>query len=812
MTVARGKFQGFSFLLMLRFKMILINFRLRETLECLDLTCRMGCDYGFVLDNDTQCPACECRDPCDSVTCGENEECRSVEVSCEGEYCPPVPACFPRKPGQCPFLVPPGNDDPAYNDSCDYECRSDSHCEGIKRCCSNGCGTQCVEPQLKTACQHLQTIQLHQAIELGVPAKQKYIAQCNEKDGSWKTVQCGPGSICWCVDELGNEKTGTKTYNGEPNCEVKTKVECPLMKCKPCQHGYVVNENGCRTCECRDPCSEISCPVGERCDLVQVECIDVPCPKMPICIPIRDNLCPEGSPLKLNGKELGCGPQNEADLCPTTHTCQLNPMSNRGVCCAKTRDVCFESIDAACLTIEENINDIENIVKWRFSPRQNKCVPVTLQKTVTSLCQAKNLFHSESACMAVCPVLSQCERLRVKNTMAAKRAGQSNTWFQPRCDPETGNWSPVQCLGQSKNQTDNRSTERSSSSPIGVCWCADKKGAPVKGSLTKGNEPTCNHRQARRRMHTEETNDPVMEELIRQITYLVDENNFLENENERTIEKNEKLLNTPQTATEKLLNIASERFDQKRSSNVLVATTTRCSALRKAASFLVACDDAGGFMPTQCNGDVCWCVDAAGNQLPLSSTFKKDSKSCQFTAIDSVEIELHLTNPDKVKLHNLYDVLKEELMDLLGTTFDNFRVHENFDGSATLKIDLIDIDNVDTAFAIEEMVRDQNLLLFHGDLIPDITQSRFLHRTLTNLPIPQKASGIPESTFQTIVFIISTSSAFLISIFVVFIMLKRGKNKMKNYDNNKSLGDKFLDYSSPIFVLSPDKDKPHNSN
>uniref|UniRef100_T1GXN5 WAP domain-containing protein n=1 Tax=Megaselia scalaris TaxID=36166 RepID=T1GXN5_MEGSC len=162
---------------------------LKDSLDCLDLTCRMGCEYGFTLDSDTKCPACQCRDPCDGVTCGEGTECRVVDVSCEDEYCPPVPACLPRKPGQCPFLVPPGSDNES--NTCDYECRTDFHCDGSKRCCSNGCGTQCVEPQLKTACQHLQTIQLHQSSEMGIPARQMYIAQCDEVSGKWKEVQCG---------------------------------------------------------------------------------------------------------------------------------------------------------------------------------------------------------------------------------------------------------------------------------------------------------------------------------------------------------------------------------------------------------------------------------------------------------------------------------------------------------------------------------------------------------------------------------------------------------------------------------------------
>lgn len=53
----------------------------------------MGCEYGFVLDETTECPTCQCRDPCNSVQCQEDEQCQLVEVSCKDHYCPPVPAC-----------------------------------------------------------------------------------------------------------------------------------------------------------------------------------------------------------------------------------------------------------------------------------------------------------------------------------------------------------------------------------------------------------------------------------------------------------------------------------------------------------------------------------------------------------------------------------------------------------------------------------------------------------------------------------------------------------------------------------------------
>lgn len=639
-----------------------------------------------------------------------------------------------------------------------------------------------LEPQLKTACQHLQSIQIHQAIELGMPAKQKYIAQCND-DGSWKTIQCGPNNACWCVDERGNEKSGTRTIDEIPNCSATRSVDCPLLKCKPCEHGFEFDERGCKTCQCKDLCKEIKCPLDEQCELVQVECINSnnstqPCPRMPICTPIRDSICTEGLPLMQNGRELNCGP--EADLCPTTHSCNLNPITKRGVCCAKSRDVCFESIDAICTLSEDD--EKESIVKYRFNPRVNKCTPVRLSKTKNSSCISKNLFHSEKACRSVCPILSQCERLRLKNSIAARRRADksSDIWFRPRCDPENGSWSAVQCIGENTNDNTR------------VCWCADKKGSPIKGSLTKGVEPVCNHRQARRRMSPDET-DPMMEELIRQITFMTDENNFVDEEDSQS----EQLV----AVTERILGI-SEQVGV--SSRRLIASTTRCDALRSTAQFIVNCDEAGKFFPTQCNLETCWCVDEAGNQLPWSNTFRKGSRKCQHTPLDAVEVELHLTNPNSVKLSNLYDVLYEDLKNLVGG-FVNFRVQENSDGSVTMKFDLIDDHKVNQAFAIEEMSRDENLFMFFGMLRPDFTQSKFSHRIpMTN--IPEKASlGIQQNTFHTIVFILATSSAFIISVLVIYVMLKKGKTKdMSHYVNNKNIhsGDKYVDYSSPIFVLS----------
>lgn len=787
---------------------------MRDELECLDITCRMGCDYGFSLDQETRCPRCQCRDPCDNVECPDNHECRTVDVSCDGEYCPPVPACLPRKPGQCPFLIPPGNEE-SDSDACDYECRSDSHCDGSKRCCSNGCGTQCIEPQLRTACQHLQSIQVHQAIELGVRARSKYIAQCDENNGSWRPIQCGPTNECWCVDEFGIEKMGTRTNATlTPDCNVKPKVECPMMKCQGmCEHGYLFDENGCRTCECRDACLDITCPAAERCELVQIECIDLPCPMMPICLPLMESTCLVGEPLKQNGKDVSCGPQSESDSCPSTHACQINPMHhNRGVCCSKQRDVCFESLDNSCV---DKAHSTAIIGKWTFNARLNKCVPVK----VTSSCSSKNLFHTETACRGVCPVLSQCERLRMKNELAAKRSGgeSSTSWFHPQCDSETGNWLPVQCLG---------ATTSEQTKMTGVCWCADKKGAPLKGSLTRNTEPICNHRQARRRMNPDvDLQDPVMEELIRQMTIMVDDNlissgdelaaeefDYLPSESiarhanrEHELEANNWEVTPPE-----------QENQVKQEVMTLQLNTTRCQSLKNTASFQVACDPYGGFLPLQCNGDICWCVDAAGNQLASSSTFPRGTQACKYTPIDRVSVELYVPNSENEKFPNVFETVQEELTQLFKELPENLSVDEMHD-HILVKFDLTGPTKIDDSFALEEMMRHNSLALVNGRFRPDIRMSRFLYKegvaeTITEEDLKhqqRQTSAIPESAFQTIVFILATGSAFLVSIFVVFVMLKRGRSSSGHKDKNMSankfmgMGDKHLDYNAPIFVLSP---------
>jgi len=115
---------------------------------------------------------------------------------------------------------------------------------------------------------------------------------------------------------------------------------CPLLKCLPCPHGFQLDESGCSTCTCRDPCAEISCHgEGEKCRLVEVSCVNTPCPPVPMCLPQPNNPCQSGHPLLIAGSEevRTCGPTGSP--CPLSHKCHLSPLGEYAVCCPKPSEL-----------------------------------------------------------------------------------------------------------------------------------------------------------------------------------------------------------------------------------------------------------------------------------------------------------------------------------------------------------------------------------------------------------------------------------------------------------------------------------------
>ncbi|KAF5293262.1 hypothetical protein FQR65_LT11002 [Abscondita terminalis] len=728
---------------------------LRKSLDCLDLTCRMGCDYGFVLEKDTSCPTCLCRDPCESVMCNKNEQCQMVEVSCKDHYCPPVPACLPKKIGQCPYLVP------AVSTSCDFECSSDLTCNGTQRCCSNGCGTQCTEPLLQTACQHQQAVAEYHARESGAPANRVYIPQCKE-NGNYEPLQCNPSKKeCWCVDYRGFEISQSRTSSeNKLDCSVKSfSKSCPIYKCEQdCQHGFQLDKNGCRTCKCVNPCASIKCREdGETCRLVTIECVGKTCPPIPMCLPKKENPCQMGEPLKIGNEESTCGP--EYDSCPSSHKCQLSPLGEYAVCCPKPRDVCFEPVDKG-----QCIDPISsrNLTRFYFNVKTNKCEMFSY-----SGCQGNhNNFHTEDICHAICPVLSQCERLKEKNQKASERYKKPT--FIPNCDADTGNWKSVQCMEH-----------------VGVCWCVTPQGQTLKGTIIRGKEPDCNFRQARGRSRDKiqlTDTDLILEELMLHIT------SMHEDEEEQDFEKETNII-----------------------SKTELTFQSRCLSLK------AQCDAHGRFLPSQCDQEKCWCVDEAGNQLPQTHSFNKGEQICLPTPVENVDVVVGFRGEyDDISAMPIINNIKSILTDLRGTVKNNEILAEYTSDALYIKFSLIGSNKVDVAFILEQMVKDQRL----PGLLADITKSRFFHELGSAEPSPAEriialehreiVSQSPVSMvapYHTAMIVLAAASAFVICTLTVLVILYRRKMLYTNQLTNKVIDgpQRFLSSNSPIYIELPNE-------
>ena len=133
------------------------------------------------------------------------------------------------------------------------------------------------------------------------------------------------------MDTHGKEISGTRTSQKSPNCMHPR--SCPILSCrKQCLLGFEMNDLGCATCECKNPCLNVECPFNHVCRIIPTQCFLTKCSFVPRCIL---NACPRGEPLERpeNGILNECD-DRVGQLCPQGWFCHRFGMAGLGYCCA----------------------------------------------------------------------------------------------------------------------------------------------------------------------------------------------------------------------------------------------------------------------------------------------------------------------------------------------------------------------------------------------------------------------------------------------------------------------------------------------
>lgn len=166
----------------------------------------------------------------------------------------------------------------------------------MQKCCACGdSGKYCTQPQNVTVC--LQQRMLAELLIMNEREGKGYVPQCSPSNGQFEARQCSRnGLICWCVDFQGNKLPSSmgpaetvKCSNSKPQGRSLSSSSCDKNICaQVCEYGFKVDENGCPTCECDDPCVGFPCGPGEECIAVRDDdCDGFLCHMYPQCQPIQ---------------------------------------------------------------------------------------------------------------------------------------------------------------------------------------------------------------------------------------------------------------------------------------------------------------------------------------------------------------------------------------------------------------------------------------------------------------------------------------------------------------------------------------------
>lgn len=289
----------------------------------------------------------------------------------------------------------------------------------------------------------------------------------------------------------------------------------------------------------------------------------------------------------------------------------------------------------------------------------------------------------------------------------------------------------------------------------------------MKGTLIKGTQPICNFRQARNRAR--DRSDTFNDENIGLEEFLMEIGSF------------------------------DEDFDTSTPAINGNVDITRCQALG------AQCDYRGRFLPTQCRDDLCWCVDEAGNQLLFTSSFQQGEQHCglfsksksiishntvtvyflAFTPVDAVEINLGVIGKyDDITAILVVNQIQKIIKNLNGLLDSTGVTTEIVPDILYVKFFLIGDNKVDVAYRLEQIVMKQQL----PGMTIDVTKCRFTHLlgspehliaekivAIENREIVSQSPVSIIAPYHTALIVIAASSAFVISVLTVIVILYKRK-------------------------------------
>nr|XP_058947870.1 thyroglobulin-like isoform X2 [Pocillopora verrucosa] len=353
------------------------------------------------------------------------------------------------KDGLCPRASPYG--------PCVTTCGADEDCDGSKKCCSNGCGSWCLEPMCPSGQQHVDC-----------PAQLCNYAGCPDKPQ--ESLRCVVESCGKCSVKFINKTTGQTVNCGPVETLCKRMLAAthkkPLLlgqyvpSCDANGHFirvqsheayfFCVDDRGIPDFSTRSR-TQPKCPELSLCQKKRKEAEKLPplgsfVPQCKSDGSFKEKQCHSSTGqcwcVDQNGHEWS-GTRTRGDLDCTTSVC---PVSVRGFDCDPmlcNTASCPAHKDATC--------------------RVNTC----------GKCEVE--FLDKNGRKVDC--FSKCQNQRLKalgtHSLDEKPAHPIIGRFVPQC-AEDGSYEEVQCYGST-----------------GYCWCVDVVGNPVVGTMNRGL-PHCN--------------------------------------------------------------------------------------------------------------------------------------------------------------------------------------------------------------------------------------------------------------------------------------------------------------------------------